>query len=360
MSASIGSTGISDASALAQALASSTAARQKLDTLTQQASSGLVAPTYGGLGATATVSLSLSPQVSHLQTWQDSIDAATGRMSVAQTALSQIGSIASTFYAQLDNLNGLDPSEVDSIAASARDALQQVAGLLDTQDGGVYVFAGEDTTNPPVPNPDQITGSGFFAQIQTAVSGLAANGASATAAATLAIAGSNAAGTTPFSTYLSQPAAALARPTVQTGAASSEPVGILASANGDVASTGSSTTGSYMRDVLRALATIGSLSSAQAGAGGFQSLVQDTRESLSGAITALNQDAGVLGNRQSALADTKSSLADTATALSGQVSATQDVDMAKTLSALSLAQTQLQSSYQVIASLQGLSLAKFL
>ena len=101
------------------------------------------------------MSLDLRPQIANLQTWQNNVDAATGRMSVAQSALTQIQSIAANFYAQLNNVQGVNASAMDTIAASARDALRQVAGLLDTQDGGVYVFAGQDTANPPVPDPDR-------------------------------------------------------------------------------------------------------------------------------------------------------------------------------------------------------------
>ncbi len=115
-----------------------------------------------------------------------------------------------------------------------------------------------------------------------------------------------------------------------------------------------------MRDIMRALATIGSLSSAQAGAPGFQDLVQDTRVSLIGAVSAIAQDAGVLGNVQSSLKATQSGLADTQIALTGQVSSAEEVDMAATLSKLSLVQTQMQASYQLIATLNGLSLVKFL
>ena len=42
-----------------------------------------------------------------------------------------------------------------------------------------------------------------------------------------------------------------------------------------------------------------------------QDLVQDTRISLSGAVDAMAQDAGVLGNVQSSLTATQSRLADT-------------------------------------------------
>ena len=104
-----------------------------------------------------------------------------------------------------------------------------------------------------------------------------------------------------------------------------------------------------MRDVLRALATIGSLSSSQASAPGFTDLVQNTRISLTGAVTAMAQDTGVLGNVQSSLTATQTQLSDTQTALTGQVSSAEDVDMAATMSQLSLVQTQMQASYQLIA-----------
>ena len=77
-------------------------------------------------------------------------------------------------------------------------------------------------------------------------------------------------------------------------------------------------------------------------------------------MTALNQDAGVLGDRQTALAQTKTTLGDMSTALTTQVSGVEQVDMTATLSQLTQAQTQLQSSYQVIASLQSLSLTRYL
>ena len=347
---------------LSQVLADSSLVRSRLDALTRQAASGMVSDNYAGLGAGAPTALALQPALAHQQAWQANIDASSGRMQVAQTALTQISQIASNFYAQTSNLNGLNASTVDNVAASARDALRQVAGLLDSRAGDVYVFAGQDSANPPVPNPADIAGTGFVTGLTTAIQGLSGAGAAATVAATLATASSNAAGVSPFSAALSQPAAALAglRPSVQVDDASFVPTGMLASANGDVASTGTSTTGSYMRDVMRALATLGALSGSQASDAGFQAVVADTRTSLGDSITALNADAGVMGDRQSALVTTRSHLGDVGTALQTQLSGAQDVDMAKTLSSLTQTQTQLQASYQLISGLQGLSLVKFL
>jgi flagellar hook-associated protein 3 FlgL len=345
---------------LAQLIAGLDQVNKSFNTLTEQASSGLIANTFAGLGGSAPVALRLSPQIDNLQVAQNNIDAASGPAQLTQTAMTQIQSIASNLLAEMPNLNGLDPTEVDTIAANARSDLAQVGDLLDSQYGGVYVFAGQDSANPPVPSPDQITTSGFFTQISAAVANLSGAGAAATITATLTIASSNTAGTSPFSTYLSQPTANLAQPAVSTGDGMSQSLGLLASANTGAASTGTSTTGSYMRDLMRALATVGSLSSTQVSDPNFPDLISDTQSSVTDLISAMSTDVGILGEQQSALTATQTTLSDTQTALTGQLSSAQDVDMAATLSNLTLTQTQLQESYQLIAAASGMSLAKIL
>ena len=203
--------------------------------------------------------------------------------------------------------------------------------------------------------------SGFYTQINTAVSALTTNGAAATVATTLTIASSTTVGNSPFSaTYLAQPASSLTPPSVATGAGQSQSLGLLASANIGPVSTGTSTTGSYMLDLMRALATVGSLSSSQASDPNFAAVVADTQTSVTGAISSMSTDVGILGEQQSSLTTLSTTFSDTQTALTGQLSSAQDVDMASTLSNLSLMQTQLQESYQLIAAVSGLSLAKFL
>jgi flagellar hook-associated protein 3 FlgL len=348
-------------------IANSTSVHQQLDTLTEQVSTGLVSQSYAGLGSGASVALDLSPQLTALQTYQNNIDQATGSMQVTQTAMTQIQQIAATFAGEIPNLNGLNPSEVDSIASQANAALQQVADLLNTQDAGNYVFAGQDTANPPVPSGDAILSSGFYTQINAAVAGLTTNGASATAATTLAIAGSNAVGDSPFSSYLSNPVASINTTKVQTGDGGTVQTGLLASGNAAVVSSGVATatsagtsTGSYMRDLMRALATLGSLSSSQVNDPNFTALVQATGTSLTRAVNAMAVDVGVFGNTQANLATTQTRLGDTATALSAQLSSVQDVDMASALSKLTSMQTQLQASYRLITGENSLSLLNFL
>ncbi|MGE0418021.1 MAG: flagellin [Acetobacteraceae bacterium] len=346
--------------ALGTLVADSAALKRQLDTLNAQAGSGRVADTYAGLGAGARVSLDLRPAVENVHGWQANIDAATLRMDVTRSAMTAIQQVASDLRTQLDGLNGLNPEQVDMVAANARSALVQVGSLLNSQAAGVYVFAGQDTANPPVPNADTLTSSGFFTQIAAAVGALSPNGAAATVASTLAIAQSNVAGTSPFSTYLSQPASNLATPEAEVGLRRTIGTGMLASANVAVTSQGGSTTGSYMRDLLRALATVGSLRSTQVDTPGFSDLVQDVRTGVTDAIAAMAGDVGVMGDRQSSLTDIRSHLDETEVSLSRQLGSVESVDMAETLSRLSLVQTQLQASYQLINGVNGLSLIKFL
>ncbi len=347
-------------STLSHVVSDAASVRRQLDALTRQAGDGLVSDTLAGLGSGASVSLSLGAALGEVQTWQADTQSAAGQMQTAQSALSQISDIASQFFASTAALNGVNATAIDATAASARDSLTQVAGLLNSKFGDVYVFAGTDSANPPVPG--DILSSGLVTGIATTVGTLAIGGAAATIASTLAAAASNAPGVSPFSAALSQPAAALqvTRPLVADGSSAPIPTGLLASANGDIGSSGSSTTGSYIRDILRALATIGALSSGQAGAPGLGQLVQDTHTSLGDAISALNGDAGVMGNRQAALEARRQNLGDTVTALQGQISNVQDVDMAATLSHLTATQTQLQASYQLLGTLRSLSLASVL
>jgi flagellar hook-associated protein 3 FlgL len=358
----IGATSLSGFGISSRLVGDSAQVRARMDTLLRQASTGRAGDTYAQLGNASSASLSLRPSLARLETYQANIDAAAGRMELTQSTLKQISDIASRFRAQTINLNGLSQSEVDTIAGSARDALKQVSGLLNSRDGSVYIFAGQDGATAPVPSGDNINTSGFAAAIGSALAGLATAGGPATIAATLAIATSNVAGISAFSTSLSQTASALAgqRTSVRAGDSVSVPTGILASINADVGSSGAATTGSYMRDILRGLATLGALSGSQVTAAGFGDVVADIRTSLADAGSALASDAGVLGDRQAGLATTKATLANMATALLGQISDAEDVDMAKTLSRLSAVQFQLQASYQLIASLQNMSLIKYL
>lgn len=330
--------------------------QSQLATLVTQASSGEVSSTYAGLGSAAAVSLSLNQELARNQTWLSNITSAQTNISLTQSAMSTLSKIASSLSAALDNIT---PTGIDTLATQARNDLQQVASILDTQNGGTYLFAGQDSTNPPVPNPSAILSSGFYIQIQSAMAGLVTNGAAATYASLLSIGSSNASGTTPFSPALSPPPPGF-NTTAEIGPGETVTTGLLASANTFATSSGPNTTGSAIRDLMMTLAAVGSMNNAMYGTPAFEGLVGSLQATAQGAVAGLAGEASGLGAVQDVLTQAQTGLASADTALKTQISAVQDVNVADVLSQLTQVQTALQASYKMIANFQNLSLVNYI
>jgi len=345
-----------DIGTLDQAIAGAQYVKQSIAALTAETASGYLSQNFAGLGTNAAVALNLSAAVSANQAALGNTTLAANLQLVAQTALGQINKIAASFAAQASTAETITGS-ISTLSQQAQDALQQVATLLDTQVGGVYVFAGQDSADPPVPNPTAITSSNFYTAIQTAVAGLASNGAAATTASALSIASPG--GTSPFSATL-EASGQLA--SVDLGVGGTVALAPLANANANAASAGVGTTstGSYTRDILLGLASLGSLTAAQTTDANYLPFLQSVVTTLQGAVTASSTDIGALGDRQDQVSSAQSEITATDTALTSQLSSVQDADLTQVSAQLSQAQTQLQASYQVIASLSQLSLAKYI
>jgi flagellar hook-associated protein 3 FlgL len=330
---------------------------QTIATLTAQASSGLVSSDYAGLGAQAGAALDLSGQLAVNTAQQNQATEAATTATVAQTALGQIQSLVTSFASQLLGPSSGNTTGLPTLVSSAASALQQVASLLNTKVGDVYIFAGQDSRTPPIPNASQIGTSAFFTAIQTAVAALDTSGAAAVQGQVLAAAGPGA--TSPFSASLE---ASNLPSGVEVGQGQTVLPSVLADRNTNAVATGVGTTstGSYTRDILLSLATVASLGGANPGDPQVQSLLAGTQVTLGGALGGLTADIAGLGERQQTITAAQSELSDTATALTGQLGAAQDADPATVATKLAEVQAQLQDSYKIIANLEQLSLAKFL
>lgn len=327
----------------------STTIRARLDRLTEQSSTGLVSQSFGGLGSTAQLSLDLRPQLARLDVLTQNITAASTRTDVSSQVLNQLQQIASTFFNGTIGMSTQTAQEVDTLASQANAALTQVQGLLNTKVGDNYVFSGEDSGNPPMPNS---TFGAYVQSIRTATGGLTALNGAATAAATLAAANAG----SPFSATLGA-----ARQTVTVGFGVTAQTGIVAGQNAFASTTVPGSTGSYVRDLVRSLATISALNSGQTSFGAsFDTLVSDTRASLGAQITMINADIAGLGDSKQLLGMNQSALEETRQAMTTQISDVENVDAAATASAVIQTQTQLQISYKLISSMQSLSLVQYL
>ena len=313
-----------DPGLIAHLAANSASVQSQLNVALEQQSTGLVSDVYSGLGTGLRTSLDLRPAVQHQSVWQANIDAVSGQLETTQSVLSQINTIAQTFYAQTNDLEGSGTPQAGTIASSAKLALQQVAQLLNTKVGDTYIFAGQDTANPPLPSTDPaVVGPALLAS-DTA--------------------------TAPFSSTLGT-----AVPQVEVGDGQFVQAGLLANQN-TLATSAAPTTGSYLRDVMRALATLTTVTDGPDNS----AVAADTRDRLHSAIGAMADESGTLGNLQSELTSRQTLLASTQTTLNKQVSDAEDVDAAATLTRVTSLQTQLQASYQIIAQVRTLSLANYL
>lgn len=351
----LGALGPSNYGLLGQLITDNQQVQNRLTQLTTQSASGYISNDFGGLGSGAAPALDLTAETSVNTNLISGIQARNGALGVTQTAMQQIGSIASSFLSQLD---GPGASNVSLLSANAQAAMTQLGQLLDTQNGNSYVFAGQDAANPPVPNPSSLPTSGLATQIQAAVAGLATNGVAATMTTIQFIASSNAAGTTPFSANLS--AGVVPGSTTVIGANETVPTGILATTNLSGPSTAPYTTGSATRDLLASLATIAALPSTTANTTAYNGLVSAVRGLLQGVVTTNSNDQGILGIQQNQIQAAGSLLTDTNTALQTQLTSLENVNMAATISNLNQAQTQLQASYRLIANTSSLSLASYI
>jgi flagellar hook-associated protein 3 FlgL len=330
-------------------VSNSNSIQTQLSHLTEQSSTGLVSQTFGGLGDGAAIALNLSPQLGEVSAYSQNITTANTNLNLTAQVLSQVETIASTFYSGTLGLSSNGSQAVDTLASQAKTALGQLQGLLNTQNGENYLFAGEDTANAPVPDASF---NAYIASIQTAASGLATNGAAATEAATLTVATSG----SPFSTTLGT-----VPPSVPIGFGKTVGSGVVAGTNAYAPATTTLSTGSYVKDLIRSLATVASLSSSQISLGSsFSTLVNDTHTDLGQEIDAINNESAGVGAAQQELTADQTSLTDTQQAITTQISSVENVDAASVATALTQAQNQLQISYKLISSMEGLSLLQFL
>ncbi len=336
--------------------------RTRLDTLNRQVSDGRKGPGYGDIAPEARRAIDLRADIARREVWQGTIDRTLARTEVTQKALGRLSDIATQFYQEAVRMDGVSDVRIASVAAQARAAMAEVATLLNERHAGEYLFGGSDSGNPPIPDPRNIATAGFANDIAAAVAGLGGGNAAAVAAATLAAAQSDAAGTTPFSAFLSDPAQGLTEPRRSVPAAEGDRVeyGILANRNA-VADSEGETTGSWARDILRGLATLAAMEPAQAQLGtDFTDLVATVRNGFRSAVEAIGVERGALGAVEQRLEATKRRHDEVTVALTGQLASIEEVDMADTISQLRATQTQLEASYRAISSLSGLTLTRFL
>lgn len=133
-------------------LAASLRTQSKMAEMQLQEATGQVSTSYGGLGASAAKVLNLEVSLSRSKTYGAAADEANGRVQVMYDQLSGMTDILTDIRSRLAAALSTDSTATsdESLAAVAASALEDLAGLLNVQYQGRYLFAGSATTVAPV------------------------------------------------------------------------------------------------------------------------------------------------------------------------------------------------------------------
>ncbi|MBX3492000.1 MAG: flagellar biosynthesis protein FlgL [Parvibaculum sp.] len=129
--------------------------RAQFDDLQRQLATGLKADSYAKLGTDRNMVLSLSHQLSQLQTYTRTISQAQMRIEVSSDALTRVADIASTMKTT-SLTTGFELVNGKQTSAQVTAAMQfdEIINLLNLNIEDRYLFGGRDTQTPPVAVPD--------------------------------------------------------------------------------------------------------------------------------------------------------------------------------------------------------------
>lgn len=125
-----------------------------------QESSGVKSEDYGGFGATSQQIVNLQVSVTRAQSYIDAAQVADSKAQVMYSAVGSITDIITNLRSQLSAATVGSTTESTSVINSAGQMLDEMAGLLNTQYSGQYVFGGARTTAAPVDLSSYASGTG--------------------------------------------------------------------------------------------------------------------------------------------------------------------------------------------------------
>ena len=115
----------------------------------EQQASGLKSASLSGLDGQAGATVGLSADISRSQHLSAQAETATGQLEIAYAT---VGSIGDLVQDMLTNITAAisGTGDTSTLQATAQDALDNVASLLNTKYAGSYLFSGGTTTTQPV------------------------------------------------------------------------------------------------------------------------------------------------------------------------------------------------------------------
>jgi flagellar hook-associated protein 3 FlgL len=146
--------------------------QNQLNQLTQQLSTGQKSQDYAGLGTQAGLTVGLDAQLSALTGYGNAISLAGTNISIAQNALSQIGTMSNDVVQAVNVPSNftLDNNGQTTAQSGAVSQLDAVLAALNSQAAGNYLFSGSAVNQPSVASTDAIlNGNGAQAGLKQVI-----------------------------------------------------------------------------------------------------------------------------------------------------------------------------------------------
>ncbi|HLN09195.1 MAG TPA: hypothetical protein VK281_09580 [Xanthobacteraceae bacterium] len=144
----------------------------QLTALQGELTSGVSATTFSGLGSQAGVTIGLNAQLSALSAYANTNTIVGTRLSVAQSSLGELSTIANSVQSAAFNPTSfaVDNSGQTATQQTAATQLDQMLAILNTPAGDRYVFSGTATNQPAVASAqDILDGNGAAAGLKQVI-----------------------------------------------------------------------------------------------------------------------------------------------------------------------------------------------
>ncbi len=312
--------------------------RQQLNDLSQQVTTGQTASDYAGLGTNAEPVLNLNAQQPLIQGYQSNITNVSNKMTMMNSALSQITSVGNNLVAAIQTQLQNSPSNVANVQQIAAQGLQTVEDMLNQNINGQYLFAGSNSTTPPFADSSTLN-SNFNNEIQN---WLATGNTSALTSAINGFSASNL-GLSP-------------------GLATSGNVTTQVDANTNVDYTVKAD-GAGFQDLIRALTLVANTpyptASNTATGPDYQNLMNSALTTAQKGVTEVNNTAQTLAGKFAQVKAIGNQNTSDLTIVQNQLSTLTSADTTSAITEMQALQTQLTSSYQVTSLVNKLSLVNY-
>lgn len=384
-----------------------------------QVATGKKTDVYSGLRTEARTSITLNNTKATVQTYQQTIATTKSRMETMDAVFGRISDIAVEVRNVALQVQGLEATPTGSSSAAlkslAENRLKEIVTLLNSEVGGRHLFAGASLATPPMIDPGAVGSAGTPMDTVATTAPVLANTVAAGQARYVDIAGArNTAGAATGAGATVIPLAAApagvqigtqltfaGHATVYTvaavgpgnqvtlgagltaGIANGEAVKFIGTVDenapgfyyqGDLAGAqvsaridngfdleygvrGDNPAFASIMGALYALATSDLTTANEAG---YKELARLAMNDFDKGFDDLQQQIGILGVRQNTLDQTQKRHVDFLLTIQSQIVDVEDVDAADALTRLTLLQTNLQASFNLIASSRDLSLVNYL